>query len=301
MKNRIKKRESGLTLVEMLTAVSVLVIIGGTTYAVFRSAIDAYQRTQSKLIRAQRCRVALDWIATDLSQMQADAADPMLALYSEDRQSASGDADILSIVTLVKTEPDPFFVQQNPASAAAPLLSDVRRVAYFVAPAMSIEESQSGAGLPSPYTTEPQGGRNTDTEPESLSLYRVITTALDPELFVSYLSGNSTLPTEDENGVPIYTEVTPLIDGILNFDLKYTDDETVYESWMETESFPLTVQILISVSGDEDGAQPTTGVVPSTPSQEETFVPPNALTQSTMVYLPASATANDSGGGGAQQ
>ena len=296
MGNSKKKGEGGLTLVEMLTAVSVLVIVGGTTYAVFRTAIDAYQRTQSKLIRAQRCRVALDWIATDLSQMQADTTDPLLALYSEDRQSASGDTDILSLVTLVKTEPDPFFAQQNPASAAAtPLVSDVRRVAYFVAPAMSIEESQSGASPPSPYTTEDQGGQDTDTDPENLSLYRVITTALDPELFVSYLSGTSTLPSEDENGTPIYTEVTPLIDGILNFDLKYTDDETVYESWTQTDSFPLTVQILISVSGDEDGTQSTAGSVSRTPAQEEALVPPNALTQSTMVYLSASATANAGG------
>ena len=80
MRNLIKKCESGLTLVEMLTAVSIIVIMGGSTYAVFNTAIKAYHRTQSKLIQAQRCRVAMDHIVTDLSQMQADTSDEMLSL-----------------------------------------------------------------------------------------------------------------------------------------------------------------------------------------------------------------------------
>ena len=286
MRNLIKKCESGLTLVEMLTAVSIIVIMGGTTYAVFNTAIKAYHRTQSKLIQAQRCRVAMDQIVADLSQMQADTSDEMLVLYSEDVPTPSGDRDILSFVTLVKTDPDIFVAQMN--TSIIELLSDVRRVAYYVGPKIPIEELRIGPVVPSPHTGTENPGQDTAALEENLTLYRIVTTALNPELVISSFMDIGTVPTVDENGMPIHFRVDALIDGIINFDFKYLDEEALYESWDQTDAIPIGVQVLISVIDEnrqESAAMQTFAQAPGAIMQ-------GALTQSTMVYLPASANAS---------
>ena len=134
------KSESGLTLVEMLMAVSILVVIGGSAYFAFKTAVDAYHQTEARILAAQRCRVAMDRLVTDLSNMRVSLQDPELALYTQDGPSQLGERDMLTFVTLVKTDPDPFleqltsFQSQNTAQTPLPLLSDVQRVAYFVGP-----------------------------------------------------------------------------------------------------------------------------------------------------------------------
>ncbi len=287
MRNLIKKCESGLTLVEMLTAVSIIVIMGGSTYAVFNTAIKAYHRTQSKLIQAQRCRVAMDHIVTDLSQMQADTSDEMLVLYSEDVPTPSGDRDILSFVTLIKTDPDLFIAQHN--ASIIELLSDVRRVAYYVGPKIPIEELRIGPVVPPPHTGTEKPGQDTAALEENLTLYRIVTTALNPELVISAFMDTGTVPTVDENGMPIHFRVDALIDGIINFDFKYLDEEAVYESWDQPDTIPLGVQVLISVIDEDRQESPST----QTFAQNPGAIIQGALTQSTMVYLPASANASE--------
>jgi type II secretory pathway component PulJ len=287
MRNLIKRCESGLTLVEMLTAVSIIIIMAGSTYAVFNTGIKTYQRTQTKFLQAQRCRFAMDHIVTDLSQIQADTSDEMLALYSEDRPTASGDKDILSFVTLVKTDPDPFVAEVDAANVlATPPLSDVRRVAYYVGPKVPMDEMQSGNVVPPPYSASQAPEQNTPGQEETLTLYRIVTTALNPELVVDSFMNTGTVPTVDENGMPIHFEPYALIDGIVNFDLKYIDgeSESVYESWDQTDAVPLGVLVLISVIDDtQESASRQT--FPQTPG----VMPQGALTQSTTVSLPASA------------
>ena len=283
----MKNSESGITLVEMLTAVSVVIILGGTSYAVFNTAIKTYFLTQSKLIQTQRTRVALDQISTDLSQIQADTSDELLVIYSEDMPTASGDRDIISFVTLVKTDPDPFLLELGASEVIdTPPLSDVRRVVYYVGQKMPLEERQSGNVVPQPYT-ESQQGQTTTGQEEILSLYRIVTTALDPELVIDSFMNSGTVPTVDENGTPIDFKVNPLIDGIVNFDLKYIDEESQYESWDQTDAIPLIVQILISVI-DEERRQSTSA---QTFAQAQEGISPDALTQSIMVFLPPSANA----------
>ncbi|MDE0555203.1 MAG: prepilin-type N-terminal cleavage/methylation domain-containing protein, partial [Candidatus Poribacteria bacterium] len=144
--------ESGLTLIEMLMAVSILVIIGGSAYFAFKTAVDAYHRTEARILAAQRCRVAMDRLLTDLNNMQVSLEEPELALYTQDGPSQLGDRDMLSFVTLVKTDPDPFLEQlasfqaQNTAQVPVPLLSDVQRVAYFVGPELPPGESGLSSG-----------------------------------------------------------------------------------------------------------------------------------------------------------
>lgn len=291
MMNLIKKCESGLTLVEMLTAVSVIIILGGASYAVFNTAIDTYHLAESKLIQAQRVRFALDHISTDLSQIQADTSDEMLALFSQDSPTAAGDTDILSFVTLVKTDPELFAEQlrirkSTMQTTQTQPLSDVRRVVYYVGQKVPLEMRQNETFIPPPYTASEVPGQNTSEE-EALTLYRIVTTSLDPELVVDAFMNSGAIPQVDESGAPIHFEVAALIDGIVNFDLKYYDAEAPYESWTQTEAIPLIVQIFISVI-DEEARQT---------SQTQTFVQPpggipaGALTQSVMVNLPPSANA----------
>ncbi len=289
MKKLFIRSESGLTLVEMLTAVSIIVIMGGSTYAVFNSAVNSYQQTQSKVLQAQRCRVALDTISTDLSQMQADTSDELLALYSEDVPTMSGDRDILSIITIVKTDIDVFTAQLDALKEGTvtntPPLSDVRRVAYYVGPKVPIEMLQSGVGVPSPATGTLQPGQAASWEVEELALYRIVTTGLNPELVIESMHSGS-IPTVDENGVEIYYKPDVLIDGIINFDLKYLDEEAqVYDTWDQTDVIPTAVQVLVSVIDDER----QTSAANQTTVDETTGLVQGVLTQSTMVYLPASA------------
>jgi prepilin-type N-terminal cleavage/methylation domain-containing protein len=294
--------ESGLTLIEMLMAVSILVIIGGSAYFAFKTAVDAYHQTEERILAAQRCRFAMDRIVTDLGNMQVSLQDPELALYTQDGPSQSGqsgDQDMLSFVTLVKTDPDPFLEQlssfqaQNAAQVPLPLLSDVQRVAYFVA-----AEPQPGE---SPLNSENfQGGFTDgirDEQSGSYALFRVVTTVLDPEVVIGPFLQTGTVPETDENGEPIYVNIATLITGLANFDLQYFDGEAEMwnASWDDPESLPSAVQILITVQGEAQQTVSTDTTQFATQSQQP-VMPSNSMTQSTMVYLPASATA----GGGAE-
>lgn len=289
MRNPINKCESGLTLIEMLTAVSIIIIMAGTTFAVFSTAIDAYQRNLSKLLQSQRTRVALDQISTDLSQMQADTSDEMLAIFSQDGPTSSGDRDILSFVTLVKTDLELFEAQVSPAKVSKLPLSDVRRVAYYVGPKIPLEARQSGTIIPPPLTASQQTGDRSSEQEVALALYRVVTTALDPEFVINSFMDSGTLPTVDESGIEIDFKVSLLIDGIINFDLKYFDEESLYESWDQTDAIPFAIQVLVSVVDEERQQSTATQTIAQNPGD----VAQGALTQSTMVYIPASANASE--------
>ena len=289
--------ENGLTLIEMLMAVSILVIIGGSAYFAFKTAVDAYHQTQEKILAAQRCRFAMDRLVTDLGNIQVSLQEPELALYTQDGPSQLGDRDMLSFVTLVRTDPDPFiqqlsnFQSQNASQVPSPLLSDVQRVTYFVAAEPLPGESILNAG----GFQDASLGEVSDQENSRYALFRLTTTTLDPEVVIGPFLQGGAVPETDENGEPIYVDVATLITGLANFDLQYFDGEAEVwnTSWDDPESMPSAVQILITVQGDAQRAM-NTGTT-QLASQNQPIVPPNSMTQSTMVSLPASATA----GGGA--
>ncbi len=293
--------ESGLTLIEMLMAVSILVIISGTAYFAFKTAVDAYHETEARILAAQRCRFAMDRIVTDLANMKVSLQEPELALYTQDGPSQFGDRDMLSFVTLAKTDPDPFLEQlssfqaQNSAQTAVPLLSDVQRVAYLVAPAPAPGESPLNSGNFQGTATENINAEQAD----ELALFRVATTTLDPEAVIGPFLQTGNVPQTDENGEPIYIDIATLITGLTNFDLQYFDGETEVwnTSWDDAESLPSAVQILMAVAGETQA--PTSADTTQLATQGPPVLPSNGMTQSTMVYLPASATAG--GAGGAQQ
>lgn len=293
--------ESGLTLIEMLMAVSILVIIGGSAYFAFKTAVDAYHQTEARVLAAQRCRFAMDRIVTDLGNMQVSTQEPELALYAQDGPSQSGDRDMISFVTLVRTDPDPFaaqlssFQSPNIAQVSQPLLSDVQRVAYFVA-----AEPIPGETVPGSRSFQDGFTENTTGEVIGTSaLFRITTTTLDPEVVIGPILETGTIPETDENGEPIYVDIATLITGLTNFDLQYFDAETEIwnTSWEDQESVPSAIQVLISVQSETD-APTSTNTTTQFTTQNQPVVPSNGMTQSTMVYLRASGGAEGTPQGG---
>jgi prepilin-type N-terminal cleavage/methylation domain-containing protein len=272
----------GFTLLELLVAVSILIIIGGASYTAFNVALDVYQKSESRIVMTQKCRIALERVATDLSNLQAVQGDESLVIVSQDNPIEEGvDRDLISFVTLIHTDPDPFLAELNAANQTVvadgdinqnEFVSDVQRIAYYIGEdiARQIESDQENeTGIGGELLTadsEVDGG---------LALYRLSTTALEVETVVQPLLESETLPTEDEAGNPIYVNIVPIIDQITSFDVRYYDGEEWYESWDDTEMIPKSVVAWVTVVGENGQQQQNTGS--------------NTITQSTMVYLPMSA------------
>ena len=275
--------EPGFTLVELLVSVTIMMIMGGAAYSTFNSVIKIYQKSGTRMILTQKCRIALDYITTDLSNLQAIEGDENLLIVSQDNPSeeAIGDQDLVSFVTLLPSDPDPVLSQLNASNELEEeqqesLMTDVKRVAYYIGPDPTGLEEDS----------EEQGSRLTDgsQEDQQIVLLRITTTSLDPETVILPLLESGTLPVEDEEGNPIQVDVVPLIDQILSFDLKYYDGEELYDSWEDEEQIPKAIQVTISMSADADKIEGQSQDI-----QASQDIQNNMVTQSTMVYLLMSA------------
>jgi prepilin-type N-terminal cleavage/methylation domain-containing protein len=283
---------SGFTLVELLTAVSVLVIMGSAVYVVFNTALNVYQKSESRIVMAQKCRVALHLISTDLSNMQAAQGDESLVLVSQDQPMETGDPetmsrDMISFVTLIQTDPDAFLTQLNSqrqlqASSqryedeenVEQPVSDVQRVAYYIGPDPN-QQTETFEGQSAMLSV--------DEEYENPVLLRIATTSLNPETVIQSLLEDGTIPEEDENQNPIYADIATIIDRVTSFDLKYFDGEDWYESWEDPEALPSSIQILITVATEDNISDQNTRA--------------NTMTQSTMIYLPTSTNVSEQPGG----
>lgn len=279
--------EPGFTLVELLVSVTIMMIMGGAAYSTFNSVIKIYQKSGTRMILTQKCRIALDYITTDLSNLQAIEGDENLLIVSQDNPSeeAIGDQDLVSFVTLLPSDPDPVLSQLNASNELEEeqqesLMTDVKRVAYYIGPDPTGLEEDS----------EERGSRLTDgsQEDQQIVLLRITTTSLDPETVILPLLESGTLPVEDEEGNPIQVDVVPLIDQILSFDLKYYDGEELYDSWEDEEQIPKAIQVTISMSADADKIEGQSQDI-----QTSQNIQNNMVTQSTMVYLLMSANFSD--------
>ena len=265
--------EPGFTLVELLVSVTIMMIMGGAAYSTFNSVIKIYQKSGTRMVLTQKCRIALDYITADLSNLQAIEGDENLLIVSQDNPSeeAIGDQDLVSFVTLLPSDPDPVLSQLNASNEQEEeqqesLMTDVKRVAYYIGPDPTGLEENS----------EERGSRLTDDSQEN------------PETVILPLLESGTLPVEDEEGNPIQVDVVPLIDQILSFDLKYYDGEELYDSWEDEEQIPKAIQVTISMSADADKIEGQSQDV-----QTSQDIQNNLVTQSTMVYLLMSANFSD--------
>ena len=168
-----------------------------------------------------------------------------LIIVSQDNPIEEGiSRDLISFVTLIHTDPDPFLAELNAANQTVvadedinqeEFVSDVQRIAYYIGEdiARQIEsEREDRIEIGGEFLTadsEVDGG---------LALYRLSTTALDVETVIQPLLESQTLPTEDEAGNPIYVNIVPIINQITSFDVRYYDGEEWYESWDDTEMIP---------------------------------------------------------------
>ena len=279
--------EPGFTLVELLVSVTIMMIMGGAAYSTFNSVIKIYQKSGTRMVLTQKCRIALDYITADLSNLQAIEGDENLLIVSQDNPSeeAIGDQDLVSFVTLLPSDPDPVLSQLNASNEQEEeqqesLMTDVKRVAYYIGPDPTGLEENS----------EERGSRLTDDsqEDQQIVLLRITTTSLDPETVILPLLESGTLPVEDEEGNPIQVDVVPLIDQILSFDLKYYDGEELYDSWEDEEQIPKAIQVTISMSADADKIEGQSQDI-----QTSQDIQNNMVTQSTMVYLLMSANFSD--------
>ena len=114
-----------------------------------------------------------------------------------------------------------------------------------------------------------------ESNQEHFVLSRINTTSIDPETVIVPLFDTNTLPTQDNDGNPIFVNVAQIIDGVTSFELRYSDGEEWYESWDDSETIPKSIQITITVSAE-------------TRSQKHPNSETGTMTQSTMVYLSAS-------------
>lgn len=280
--SRLTLPTHGFTLLELLVAVSILVIIGGASYTAFNAALDVYQKSESRIAMTQKCRIALERVATDLSNMQAVQGDESLIIVSQDNPIEEGiSRDLISFVTLIQTDPDPFLAELNAVNQRVvtdedpnpeELVSDVQRVAYYIGEDSARQfEGELGDSIE-------MGGELLTTAGEAdggLAFYRLSTTALDVETVIQPLLDSQSLPTEDEAGNPIDVNIVPIIDQITSFDVRYYDGEEWYESWDDTEMIPTSVVLWVTVAGGNGQQRQNTNI--------------NTITQSTMVYLPMSA------------
>ena len=311
--DKLKNREQfsstntdGFSLIELLVSISILSIFAGVTYSTFRMATRTYNNSEVRISLMQKCRASLNQVTIDLVNLQAVEGDTNLLLVSQDTESGDSgimQQDIISFVTLVKTTPDPIVQQLNriggiETSSETDELSnatttDVQRIIYMIGPEPEPLESMWD---PSSLSGQLQANRS-EEETTEVSLLRIATTELDPEVIVTPLLETGELPDTGEEGNPIEAVVTAIATQVSSFDLKYFDGEEWYESWEDPELIPLAVQVLVSISEDATYNQEETNSVSSALSDNAVSSSSGTVTQSTLVYLVMSANFSRETGG----
>ena len=113
-----RSRRAGLTVLELVSALALLVIVLGTLMVALNSATDIWARNTSKTRALQKARQALDLLATDLA-------------------SAVAQSTARSEPTAPTSSKEPFFIAENKSSRQIAL--------YFVRQRSPAEVSGSGA------------------------------------------------------------------------------------------------------------------------------------------------------------
>ena len=253
------RREQGFTLVELMVAVTILVIISGTVYTAFNSSLNVYRRESGRLVALQKVRIALDDIARDLSNLFYVGGDQDFLFQAEDVSDESGERDTITFVTLLDPSPDPFLAQLYPEEESSvttneettQATSDLVRVVYMLGidPELGESEIAEEAGQP-------------------LSLLRVVSRVLNLEdLTQGMEDGVSALYEAEQaalqSGEQPETHTEVVVDNVTSLDFKFFDGEEWIETWEEEGIVPQAVQVLLTVADEQD---PTRQVTQSTMS-----------------------------------
>ena len=260
IENRKLKIESGFTLIEIMVATVITMMIIGSVYAAFRSSLDVYQRNETKIIMLQRCRVALDRMARDVSNLFFVRDDEEMTLLAEDFADAetASDRDMISFVAIVEPRLNDYYMQLEELEELIeedeenPLPSDLARVIYYV-----------GAS-PEDETAE--------------SLMRIEATDLDIEKLEEMMTELLSSAPSEELQEELQSSI--LVDYVSGLNIRYFDGEDWIDTWdmEEAGGLPSAVELTLSIT-DADTREKT-------------------LTQAIVVYLPLSEEATEEAGAG---
>ena len=250
IRNQKSKIESGFTLIEIMVATVITMMIIGSVYAAFRSSLNVYQRDETRIIMLQRCRVALDRMARDLSNLFFVKDDEEMLLLAEDfaDSETSIDKDMISFVAIIEPRLDDYYLQLEESEALLdedqenPLPSDLARIIYYVGPSPEDEIAES--------------------------LMRIETANLDIEELEDMLEELLSSAPSEEMQEQLRSSI--LVDYVAGLNIRYFDGEDWVDVWdmEEEEGLPNAVELTLSIT-DAD-------------TQEKT------LTQAVVVYLPMS-------------
>lgn len=258
------KRQTGFTLIELMVSVTILAIISGTVYTAFNSSLNVYQRESGRVIMHQKCRVAVDQIARDLSNLFYIQGDEDLQFQAEDVSQETGEQDTITFVLVTDNSPDPFLAQlypqeEDPAidEEATQATSDLTRVVYMLGTDPELTEEQLS-----------ERGSTDEEEQQSLSLLRITSRSLNlEELMEGFDEGIESLVESEraalEAGETPETQTQVVADHVVSLDFKFFDGEEWIEAWEEEEILPRAVQVIITVADEQD---PSRQVIQSTMS-----------------------------------
>lgn len=130
--NTRRRGSRGLTLIEMLVALTLTTLVVSATYAVMRSGTDAQRRGEALTDLLQTARVAMDRLSADLQSAVYVANEDAYTFVGTDSEEAGFPTDMLEFAC----------VAANPRGAET-RVSDLCRVRYFV----DLEERTEEEGL----------------------------------------------------------------------------------------------------------------------------------------------------------
>jgi type II secretory pathway pseudopilin PulG len=237
-KHPVSRTESGFTLIEILVTTVITMMIIGSVYASFRTSLNAYQRTETRIIMLQRCRSALDRMAQDMSNLfHVEESDPetageliLLAQDFSDSETAV-DKDMISFVAIVDPDLEEYYMALEESESLTvideeeenPLPSDLARIVYYVGPS------------PEDNTVQ--------------SLMRIETANLDTEELEDMLEELLGSSPSEELLEELQSSV--LVDYVAGLNIRYFDGEDWVDEWdMEEEGvgLPSAIEITLTIT-----------------------------------------------------
>ncbi len=269
------RTESGFTLIEILVTTVITMMIIGSVYASFRTSLNAYQRTGTRIVMLQRCRSALDRVAQDMSNLfyveetDTETAGELILLAQDFSDSETAmDKDMISFVAIVDPDLEEYYMALEESESFTvideeeenPLPGDLARIVYYLGPSPEDETVQS--------------------------LMRIETTNLDTEELEDMLEELLGSSPSEELLEELQSSV--LVDYVAGLNIRYFDGEDWVDEWdMEEEGVGLPNAIEITLTITEANTRE------------------RDLTEAVVVYLPMSESQTQedelAAGGGMQR
>jgi prepilin-type N-terminal cleavage/methylation domain-containing protein len=253
MRRADAESSSGFTLVELLMAMTILVIVAGVGYSTFLQALRAYKTDTTQLELIQRTRVGLEQITRDLSSMIVSSGDANFEFYFEDLPGAteSEGTDIISFVATVPprlsngmvapSSPLPPSLREDGTTATSDdetttVPYDILRIAYVL-------------GYDPFQTTSTAADAENESPPLALLRITSPTLSIEDAFSDALIQDPATmLETLDELGA----SVEVVADHVTSLNLAFYDGEEWTTLWdSEEDGIPKAVRLTLTVEDVE--------------------------------------------------